>query len=302
MGSLTRTCATIMNENERGVDHGVPALQADWEELIIDEDVGAVIVGQDVAFTYAKLAYASLAIQQGAKFVATNPDAADAVGPGLMVGTQQEHIAKDHHHLVCIHVCGLSSARWYSTYGTLDIGRSRDCTLFFFLFFFKVCVRHSVVPRPCRAPGAGAMVAAVEKASGVSPEIYAGKPSAFLLELLKGNYVDMSRTLVVGDRLDTDVAFGKAGGAGMTVLALSGVCTLDDVDAAMEAGGGNVPDHVVFGLPHMLGLEPEDAALLEYLEEDENNENAGERNDLDDYLDEEGFEDDQKAREAFGAA
>lgn len=145
-------------------------------------------------------------------------------------------------------------------------------------------------------------MAAVEKASGVSPEIYAGKPSAFLLELLKGNYVDMSRTLVVGDRLDTDVAFGKAGGAGMTVLALSGVCTLDDVDAAMEAGGGNVPDHVVFGLPHMLGLEPEDAALLEYLEEDESNENAGERNDLDDYLDEEGFEDDQKAREAFGAA
>lgn len=144
-------------------------------------------------------------------------------------------------------------------------------------------------------------MAAVEKASGVSPEIYAGKPSAFLLELLKGNYVDMSRTLVLGDRLDTDVAFGKAGGAGMTVLALSGVCTLDDVDAAMEAGGGNVPDHVVFGLPHMLGLEPEDAALLEYLEEDENNENAGERDDLDDYLDEEGFEDDEKAREAFGA-
>lgn len=64
---------------------GVPALQADWEELIVDENVGAVIVGQDVAFTYAKLAYASLAIQQGAKFVATNPDAADALGPGLMV-------------------------------------------------------------------------------------------------------------------------------------------------------------------------------------------------------------------------
>lgn len=82
-------CATTMNENERGVvDDGVPALQADWEELIIDEDVGAVIVGQDMAFTYAKLAYASLAIQQGAKFVATNPDAADAVGPGLMVVIQ----------------------------------------------------------------------------------------------------------------------------------------------------------------------------------------------------------------------
>ena len=38
---------------------------------------------------------------------------------------------------------------------------------------------------PYRAPGAGACVAAVEVACGESPEIYAGKPSAFLLELLK---------------------------------------------------------------------------------------------------------------------
>ena len=131
-------------EVDPGVFNAVKCTEADWEELIVDEDVGAVIVGQDVAFTYAKLAYASLAIQRGATFVATNPDAGDAIGPGLM-------------------------------------------------------------------PGAGAIVAAVEKASGVAPEMYAGKPSAFLLELLKGNYVDMARTLVVGDRLDTDVAFGKAG-------------------------------------------------------------------------------------------
>ena len=176
--------------------------------------------------------------REGAAFVATNPDAGDAIGPGLM-------------------------------------------------------------------PGAGAVIAAVEKASGVSPEIYAGKPSAFLLELLKGNYVDMSRTLVVGDRLDTDIAFGRAGGAGMTVLTLSGVCSLDDVDAALEEATGDdaaiVPDHIVEGLPQMLGLEPEDAAMLEYVEDDERNGEAELRDDLDDYLDEEGFEDDEKAREAFGA-
>lgn len=229
-----------LNDMYIGVDPGVfnavKCTEADWEELVLDEDVAAVIVGQDVAFTYAKLAYASLAIQRGAKFVATNPDAADALGPGLM-------------------------------------------------------------------PGAGAIVAAVEKASGVSPEIYAGKPSAFLLELLKGNYVDMSRTLVVGDRLDTDIAFGKAGGAGMTIATLSGVCTLEDVDAALEAGDANVPDHIVEGLPQMLGLEPEDAAALEYVEDDEGDDqldNAGE-GDLDDFLEEEGFEDDEEAREAFGA-
>lgn len=225
-------------EVDPGVFNAVACTEQDWEELVLDDDVGAVIVGQDVAFTYAKLAYASLAIQRGATFVATNPDAADALGPGMM-------------------------------------------------------------------PGAGAVVAAVETASGVSPEMYAGKPSAFLLELLKGNHVDMSRTLVVGDRLDTDVAFGKAGGAGVIVLALSGVSTLDDVDDAIEATRAGdedappVPDFIVQGLPQMLGLEPEDAAAMELAEEsvDEEDEDA-----LGEFLEEEGFDDeaDDAARDAFG--
>ena len=225
-------------EVDPGVFNAVECTEQDWEEMFLDEDVGAVIVGQDVAFTYAKLAYASLAIQRGATFVATNPDAADALGPGMM-------------------------------------------------------------------PGAGAVVAAVETASGCSPEMYAGKPSAFLLELLKGNHVDMSRTLVVGDRLDTDVAFGKAGGAGVTVLTLSGVSTLDDVDDAIEAQRAGdedappVPDFIAQGLPQMLGLEPEDAAAMELVEEsaDEEDEEA-----LGEYLEDEGFDDetDDAARDAFG--
>ena len=233
-------------EVDPGVFNAVQCTETDWEEL--DPDCAAVIVGQDTSFTYAKLAYASLAIQRGAKFVATNPDAGDAIGPGLM-------------------------------------------------------------------PGAGAIVAAVEKACGVAPEIYAGKPSAFLLELLKGNHVDMTRTLVVGDRLDTDIAFGRAGGAGATVLTLTGVCGLEDVDAAMEdSEGGVIPDHIVQSLPHMLGLNPEDAAAIEFVEDEQEDDRQGdntpERDDVDDYLDDEGFEDDddmafdsiddQEARDAFG--
>lgn len=235
-------------EVDPGVFNAVQCTEVDWEELDIDPDCAAVIVGQDTSFTYAKLAYASLAIQRGAKFVATNPDAGDAIGPGLM-------------------------------------------------------------------PGAGAIVAAVEKACGVAPEIYAGKPSAFLLELLKGNHVDMTRTLVVGDRLDTDIAFGRAGGAGATVLTLTGVCGLEDVDAAMEdSEGGVIPDHIVQSLPHMLGLNPEDAAAIEFVEDEQEDDRQGdntpERDDVDDYLDDEGFEDDddmafdsiddQEARDAFG--
>ena len=235
-------------EVDPGVFNAVQCTETDWEELDVDPDCAAVIVGQDTSFTYAKLAYASLAIQRGAKFVATNPDAGDAIGPGLM-------------------------------------------------------------------PGAGAIVAAVEKACGVAPEIYAGKPSAFLLELLKGNHVDMTRTLVVGDRLDTDIAFGRAGGAGATVLTLTGVCGLEDVDAAMEdSEGGVIPDHIVQSLPHMLGLNPEDAAAIEFVEDEQEDDRRGdntpERDDVDDYLDDEGFEDDddmafdsiddQEARDAFG--
>ena len=235
-------------EVDPGVFNAVQCTETDWEELDIDPDCAAVIVGQDTSFAYAKLAYASLAIQRGAKFVATNPDAGDAIGPGLM-------------------------------------------------------------------PGAGAIVAAVEKACGVAPEIYAGKPSAFLLELLKGNHVDMTRTLVVGDRLDTDIAFGRAGGAGATVLTLTGVCGLEDVDAAMEdSEGGVIPDHIVQSLPHMLGLNPEDAAAIEFVEDEQEDDRQGdntpERDDVDDYLDDEGFEDDddmafdsiddQEARDAFG--
>ena len=235
-------------EVDPGVFNAVQCTETDWEELDIDPDCAAVIVGQDTSFTYAKLAYASLAIQRGAKFVATNPDAGDAIGPGLM-------------------------------------------------------------------PGAGAIVAAVEKACGVAPEIYAGKPSAFLLELLKGNHVDMTRTLVVGDRLDTDIAFGRAGGAGATVLTLTGVCGLEDVDAALEdSEGGVIPDHIVQSLPHMLGLNPEDAAAIEFVEDEQEDDRQGdntpERDDVDDYLDDEGFEDDddmafdsiddQEARDAFG--
>ena len=235
-------------EVDPGIFNAVQCTETDWEELDIDPDCAAVIVGQDTSFTYAKLAYASLAIQRGAKFVATNPDAGDAIGPGLM-------------------------------------------------------------------PGAGAIVAAVEKACGVAPEIYAGKPSAFLLELLKGNHVDMTRTLVVGDRLDTDIAFGRAGGAGATVLTLTGVCGLEDVDAAMEdSEGGVIPDHIVQSLPHMLGLNPEDVAAIEFVEDEQEDDRQGdntpERDDVDDYLDDEGFEDDddmafdsiddQEARDAFG--
>jgi len=57
-------------------------------------------------------------------------------------------------------------------------------------------------------PGGGAILAAVERASGVTA-VVAGKPhppmAALVREMLPG--VDLTRAVMVGDRVDTDGAF-----------------------------------------------------------------------------------------------
>ena len=73
-------------------------------------------------------------------------------------------------------------------------------------------------------PGAGAWIAVIITATGVEP-IYAGKPAPYLFELARTRLgTTKEQTLVVGDRLETDIAGGQA--AGMpTALVLSGVST-----------------------------------------------------------------------------
>ncbi len=73
-------------------------------------------------------------------------------------------------------------------------------------------------------PGAGSWISVIVTATGVEP-LYAGKPKPFLLELARSRLgTEKSQTLVVGDRLETDVAGSQA--AGMPVaLVLSGVST-----------------------------------------------------------------------------
>jgi 4-nitrophenyl phosphatase len=71
-------------------------------------------------------------------------------------------------------------------------------------------------------PGAGAWISVIVTATGVEP-IVAGKPSPYLMELsLEKLGTSKAETLVVGDRLDTDIAAGQAAGC-PTALVLSGV-------------------------------------------------------------------------------
>lgn len=78
-------------------------------------------------------------------------------------------------------------------------------------------------------PGAGAWYSIIVTASDVQP-IVAGKPFPFLMELSLAKLgTTKQETLVVGDRLETDIAAGQAVGC-PTALVLSGVSTLEEAD------------------------------------------------------------------------
>jgi 4-nitrophenyl phosphatase len=76
-------------------------------------------------------------------------------------------------------------------------------------------------------PGAGALLAALEVASDVTP-IIAGKPSTTLFEFaLERLGTKPEETLVVGDRLETDILGGQRAGC-KTALVLSGIAKKED--------------------------------------------------------------------------
>lgn len=79
-------------------------------------------------------------------------------------------------------------------------------------------------------PGNGALVKALEHCS-LRKAINVGKPSTVLASLIQRQYgLDPSRTLVVGDRLDTDIRFGVEGGM-VSALVWTGCTTVDDLIA-----------------------------------------------------------------------
>ena len=78
-------------------------------------------------------------------------------------------------------------------------------------------------------PGAGAWVSVITTATGIQP-IYAGKPAPYLIDLARARLgTEKEDTLVVGDRLETDIAGGQAAGC-PCALVLSGVSTQAEAD------------------------------------------------------------------------
>eukprot|EP00984_Skeletonema_dohrnii_P013341 scaffold5503_cov112-Skeletonema_dohrnii-CCMP3373.AAC.3 len=82
-------------------------------------------------------------------------------------------------------------------------------------------------------PGNGALVCAVEMASGRTA-INVGKPSSTLSELIMDVYgLKAEETLMVGDRLDTDITFGNDSGM-KSALVLTGCATSSDIASVMK--------------------------------------------------------------------
>jgi NagD protein len=106
--------------------------------------------------------------------------------------------------------------------------------------------------RYCPVPGGGepdaaSIIAAIEACTTTQCEIVAGKPSPLMVEIVAELLeLPLQRCAMVGDRLSTDIAMGKA--AGMpTVLPLTGETTREMLTTAIIQ-----PDYVVESLLEMV--------------------------------------------------
>jgi len=94
-------------------------------------------------------------------------------------------------------------------------------------------------------PGAGALLAFLEAATGVTPTVI-GKPEAVLIEQALARLgTPASATAILGDRLETDILAGQRTGL-HTILVLSGV-----TDRAMLAHSEIQPDRVFADVAHL---------------------------------------------------
>ncbi len=95
-------------------------------------------------------------------------------------------------------------------------------------------------------PGCGALAAAIETASGVTPEVV-GKPEPMLLlEAMRMLHSQPSETVMIGDGLQVDILAGKNAGS-HTLLVLSGSSSREDLEKSTVK-----PDHVYENLADLM--------------------------------------------------
>ncbi|KAG8433294.1 hypothetical protein GDO86_017543 [Hymenochirus boettgeri] len=101
-------------------------------------------------------------------------------------------------------------------------------------------------------PGTGCLVRAVETAAHRKAQVI-GKPSSFMFDcVVQDCGLDPSRTVMVGDRLDTDILMGSTCGI-RTLLTLTGFSSLEDAKSYQESGSLSlVPDYYVNSIADLL--------------------------------------------------
>jgi phosphoglycolate phosphatase len=101
-------------------------------------------------------------------------------------------------------------------------------------------------------PDAGPLVAAVKSASGRDP-LVVGKPNTPAFDYIQRRWtIDPKRTIMIGDRTNTDVKFGKDHGL-RTMLVLSGCHQVDDiVDNQLNDRHDMVPEFYAPCLGHLV--------------------------------------------------
>lgn len=108
-------------------------------------------------------------------------------------------------------------------------------------------------------PGTGSLVRSVQTCAGRPPFIV-GKPSSYICNVLtETNKIDPSRTLMIGDRCNTDILLGKRCGF-KTLLVLTGVNNLKEVEEWSKSSDPElqelVPDYYAKGIDSLKATFP----------------------------------------------
>ncbi|KAI0978007.1 hypothetical protein GJ496_000441 [Pomphorhynchus laevis] len=97
-------------------------------------------------------------------------------------------------------------------------------------------------------PGTGSVTSSIRLAVKKQP-IVMGKPNSYAWKLLQQKqWIDPSTTLMIGDRLDTDISFGRNCGLN-TMAVLTGVTSLSEIDSILKTVAGRssslIPNYYV---------------------------------------------------------
>ncbi len=153
-------------------ESGLTAALHDVGYIITEYNPDYVVLGETLNYNFDMLTRAIRLIREGARFIATNPDATGPSETGII-------------------------------------------------------------------PACGSMASLIETATGIHP-FFVGKPNPLMMRSAL-NYLEIhsENTLMVGDRMDTDMVAGVQAGMD-TILVLSGVTRLEDVSQYPY-----VPTHIV---------------------------------------------------------